>query len=316
MIRVAVSILNYNSSESTIACIHSLLAAGRETSGSYDLDIFVADNDSAIDDQRQLQLSLSELPGVHLQVNVENWGFAEGHNKSLDTIFLNSRPDYVWILNNDCIVYKNTLVSLIKCAQQNLDVGVWGATLLEQDGEIIQCAGGCFYNPWVSSYRQYGRGTSLADIEQLEVVDFDYISGASMFLPLKTLRGGLRKVSPLHVKDDMGSHQWLNGDFFLYFEELDLAKRLQPGLGMGWCKNALIKHAGGVSTGAHNDRRTVVSEYHSTFSALRFTRMHYPGRMWFMAPVRYLSKCVQLLLKGEFQLLAPLTQAYRDFWRE
>ena len=113
----------------------------------------------------------------------------------------------------------------------------------------------------------------------------------------------------------MSGQPWLNEDFFLYFEELDLAKRLQPGLEMGWCKNALIKHAGGASTGTSNNQRTVMSEYHATLSALKFTRLHYPGHLWLMAPVRFLSKCLQLLLKGEFRLLVPLTQAYRDFWR-
>jgi hypothetical protein len=296
--------------------VQSLLAASRETGDSYDLDIFVADNDSAIDDQRQLQLSLAELAGVHLQVNSTNRGFAEGHNNNLESIFLHSRPEYIWILNNDCLVFKDTLVSLIECAGQNPNVGIWGATLLEQDGETIQCAGGCFYNSWISSYRQYGQGTSLIQIDQLGVVDFDYIAGASLFCPSATLQGGLREVSPLHVKEGMASQQWLNEDFFLYFEELDLAKRLQPGLGMGWCKRALIKHEGGVSTGTGDNRRTVMSEYHSTLSALRFTRLHYPGQLWFMAPARYIAKCMQLVLKGEIHLLAPLTRAYRDFWSE
>ena len=314
MSRVAVSILNYNSSRSTIACVQSLLGACVEKSGSCVLEIFVADNNSADDEQRQLQQSLAELRRVHLQLNTENRGFAAGHNGNLKTIFSQSDPDYVWILNNDCLVSEDTLASLISCAQQHPEVGIWGATLLEPDGETIQSAGGCFYNSWISSYRQYGKGTSLEQIDQLEAVEFDYIAGASLFFPLTVLQDGFRSEPFSSADDSTREQRWLNESFFLYFEELDLAKRLKPGLGMAWCKSALIKHVGGASIGTSDDRRTAKAEYHSTLSALKFTRMYYPERLWFMAPARYLSKCLQLLIKGEFRLLGPLTRAYRDFW--
>jgi hypothetical protein len=82
---------------------------------------------------------------------------------------------------------------------------------------------------------------------------------------------------------------------------------------MAWCKDALIKHAGGTSTGAGGNQRTKLAEYHSTLSALKYTRLHHPRRLWFMAPARYFSKCLQLSVKGEFRLLGSLNQAYRDF---
>ena len=154
MVRVAVSILNYNSAQSTIACVQSLLDAEQKQSGECFLEGFVADNASGKRDRHYLQQSLADLLNVHVHVNPENMGFAAGHNRNLKAIFHCSSPDFVWILNNDCLVYRETLPSLIKCAQQNPDVGIWGATLLEADGVTVQCAGGCFYYSWVSSYRQ------------------------------------------------------------------------------------------------------------------------------------------------------------------
>ena len=312
MIRVAVSVLNYNSTQTTIACVQSLLSACEANSGAYFLDIFVADNGSVANEQTQLQQSLAELPQVNLQLNSENRGFAAGHNNNLEAIFVRSNPDYIWILNNDCVVYEATLSSLIKCAQQHSDVGIWGATLLEPDGETIQCAGGCFYNSWISSYRQYGQGISLSQLDQLESVGFDYIAGASLFFPVKTLLNGLRAAAP--AQRNTGKQQWLNESFFLYFEELDLARRLKPGFKMAWCKPALIKHTGGTSTGTAENQRTNLAEYHSTLSALKYTRLHHPQRLWFMAPARLLSKCLQLIFKGEFRLLGSLTRAYHDFF--
>jgi GT2 family glycosyltransferase len=315
MIQVAVSILNFNSSKSTIACVESLLNAGHQAQDLYVLDVFVTDNDSLAEEQSELEQSLDKFPSVQLHVNTENRGFAAGHNGNLRAIFRHSSPDYVWILNNDCLVNKDTLNSLIECARQRPAVGIWGATLLEPDGETIQCAGGCAYNSWISSYRQYGRGASLANIDQLEFENFDYIAGASMFFPVKVLQEDLCSVSERSIDDSSTSQQWLNERFFLYFEELDLAMRLKPGFGMAWCKAALIRHVGGESIGTSNSQRTAKAEYHSTLSALRFTHIYYPKRLWLTAPVRYISKCLQLSFKGEFQLIGPLTRAYLDFWR-
>ena len=102
--------------------------------------------------------------------------------------------------------------------------------------------------------------------------------------------------------------------FFLYFEELDLAKRLKPEYRMAWCKEAVIRHIGGVSSGTESNNRSEMAEYHSTLSALKFTRLYYPQRLWVMAPLRYMLKCLQLILKGKPGLIKPLTHAYRDFW--
>ena len=313
MTRVAVSMLNYNSARSTIACIQSLLVAKKATSGKCELEIYLSDNASGEDDQQQLQAFLGEIATVHFQVNEENLGFSAGHNRNLAKIFADSNPDYVWLLNNDCMVAETALSALVECAKQNPDVGIWGATLLESDGKTIQCAGGCFYNTWVSSYRQYGQGKQLSQIRQLKPVVYDYIAGASLFFPVVALESSLSPppISPVDAQTDQ--KQWLNETFFLYFEELDLANRLKPSLGLAWCRNAIITHSAGASTGTNNGQRSSLAEYHSTLSALRFTRQHYPHRLWVMAPTRYFSKCLLLFVRGDARLIGELTRAYWDF---
>jgi len=314
MIRVAVSILNHNSAETTIACVQSLLRSDQMEIMDCDLAIVVADNGSGEKEKLQLQQSLAEIPNVQLHMNSRNLGFAAGHNRNLKMMFARTSPDFVWLLNNDCLVDESGLSSLIECAMRRSDVGIWGATLLESDEKTIQCAGGCFYNSWISSYRQYGSGKSLVQIDQLEPVDFDYIAGASLFFPVSTLHDGLHSMQQIQTGESSIAPQWLNESFFLYFEELDLAQRLKPGLRMAWCKAALIKHAGGVSTGAKTKKRSQLAEYHSTLSALKFTRMYYPRRLWFMAIARYFSKGLLLLVRMDFRLIGGMTRAYWDFW--
>lgn len=103
---------------------------------------------------------------------------------------------------------------------------------------------------------------------------------------------------------------------FPYFEELDLVRRLIRGSRMAWCKTAVIKHMGGVSTGTIDDQRSAIEEYHSNFSALKFTQTYYPLRLWFMASARFVSKCLLLIVRGEFHLVGIVAKAYRDFWRD
>jgi GT2 family glycosyltransferase len=314
--RVAVSILSHNSAQSTIACVQSLLAAEKAAGNRYQLDIFISDNASNAEDQQQLQQFLQESAKLHLRLNSENLGFSAGHNRNLVTVFANSSPNYVWLLNNDCLVAEQTLRALIECAHQQPEVGIWGATLLESNGETIQCAGGCFYNPWISSYRKYGHNKSLAQLDQLQILEYDYIAGASLFFPVATLLNGLRPPAGLADNKSTGQQQWLNESFFLYFEELDLARRLKSGLRIAWCRDALITHTAGASTGTNDNQRSALAEYHSTLSALKFTRLYYPRRLWMMAPVRYLAKSTLLLVRGDFRLIGVMTRAYWDFWTD
>jgi GT2 family glycosyltransferase len=232
MTLIAVSILNFKSFGHTIACVESVLGASRAAGELCTVEIFVADNSSIDDEHGQLQLAFSNLTNVHLQINAVNLGFSAGHNRNLTTIFECQKPDYVWLLNNDCLVNENALAALLGSAQRLSEVGIWGATLLEQDGETIQCAGGCFYNSWLSNYRQYGHGKRRSQLTQLKQVDYDYIAGASLFLPVATLHKGLSPPPGQQAVADVVQNKWLNEAFFLYFEELDLAKRLRPELKM------------------------------------------------------------------------------------
>ena len=167
MNRVAVSILNYKSAQSTIACIQSLQAAAKLASETCYLEIFISDNASGAEDQHQLQQALGGMPTVHFRTNDKNLGFSAGHNRNLEAIFSGFNADYIWILNNDCLIAETALGALVECAKNDPEVGIWGATLLESDGQTIQCAGGCFYNSWISSYRQYGHGKHVSQLNQL-----------------------------------------------------------------------------------------------------------------------------------------------------
>jgi GT2 family glycosyltransferase len=307
---IGVSILNYQAAVETIRCVHSLLDAQAVAGGAYALHIHVADNASHHAGFEALQAGLDGLAVVALHRHERNLGFAAGHNRNIERLFSGETPDYVWLLNNDCLVDASTVPALLKCAGRRPEVGIWGATLLEADGRTIQCAGGCFYQTWLSSHQQHGQGTALSELNTLGTPRFDYISGASLFMPAATLAKGLH---PPKCRDRLVGPTWLNEEFFLYFEELDLAQRLKPEFEMAWCRDALVSHAGGSGTGSGQGLRSADAEYHSTLSALKFTKLYHPGLLWLMMPARLVAKGVINLGTGRLDLCRALLRAYGGF---
>lgn len=313
MAGIAVSILNHGAAEATLKCVASLRKAAEGVPDSCPIHIRVLDNGSDAADRETLERGLSVLGRIPFEAVPENAGFAAGHNHNLRVLLDQAEPEFVWLLNNDCVLGPDCIDALLTCARDNPDTAIWGATLLEEDGQTVQCAGGCHYSSWLSSYRQFGNGQRLAGLGKLPQPSFDYIAGASLFMPASTLRDGLLPA-PRHPADAwMDEGTWLNEAFFLYFEELDLSRRLRPGLQLGWCRNALIVHA----SARKSPREEARAEYHSNLSALKFTWLHHRSRLWLTAPARFLLKGAWSLVRAKWRLLPPMYGAYRDFrsWR-
>jgi len=313
MLRIAVSILNYNAATATLDCVHSLQSAVAEPEHPFQLWLWVADNASADSDANRLESELAGQESVRFHRHARNLGFAAGHNRNLRRIFAGRQPDFVWLLNNDCRVDKTCVSELLKCSRAQPAVGIWGATLLEADGHTVQCAGGCDYNRWLSSYRPRAKGRELDRLGKVADRAFDYVAGASLFMPARVLTGGLlpaRGVTPFHPDDG----PWLNETFFLYFEELDLAARLKPDWRMGWCRGAHIVHA---PVSKPDRGRQASNEFHATLSALQFTHLHHPALLWLTASGRLLIKFVWRLAGLKWHLIRPnlaALSAYRA-WR-
>lgn len=222
-----------------------------------------------------------------------NLGFAGGNNAALRWVLANDY-EFVWLLNSDTCVYPDTLDHLLECARRNPRAACIGATLVEADDPSrIQCAGGCRFNPWLTTYRQVYQGRAWDEVSYLPEPVLDYVAGASMFLRTEALRRvGL-----------------LNETFFLYYEELDLARRLyRCGYEIAWCRLARVRHQGGVSLPTDAFRH-----YHENLSTLKYLWQHHRVIFPVGASFRFLAKCLWLPLRGRAGLLPSLVAAYRDF---
>lgn len=313
---VCAVLLNWNGYHDTLDCIHTLISADRPPD-----TIVVSDNASTdgslkiISEQLGRQsgyqfVSVSDMcvearnriPSVVLLANDSNRGFAAGNNEGI-RYALKQEFEYIWLLNNDTVVFSKTLEHLLECGRSCKKTGIWGSTIVYYDNpDTVQCAGGCYYNPLTTVFRPALEGYCLAACQSCPEPRLDYIYGASFFVHRKVFeKTGL-----------------LDERYFLFYEELDFCRRAaRHGFKTGWCRSSIVCHKQGQSVGRMQKMgRQQLIAYHENLSTLIFSATHYPILMPFILPLRFLGKFGCALQRGEFFLVAPLLRAYRDFFKK
>ncbi len=316
--KVCVIVLNWNGWSDTLECLESLVRTE-----PLPQTIVVVDNGSTDQSVERILLWAKErfghvpvlnygeadteksgvAPSFLLIRHSENFGFAAGNNSAISWALSRDVFDFIWLLNNDTTVHPDTLGTLLWCAEQ-AGAGVVGSTIVYEDRqEVVQCAGGCFYNPLTTIFRPYLAEALLSEaLRGKEPHDFDYIYGASLFVRAELFpRCGL-----------------LNEDFFLFYEEIDFCKRVRrAGYTLSWCTEAVVRHKGSSSVGRPDSagrEQRAFANYHENLSTLLFTRRFYP---WFLPLAlffRFFGKLAVVSIKREWFLVQPLLLAYFDFF--
>lgn len=304
-------LLNYNSWQDTIECIESLLKQKYE--GIY--HIIVVDNASTNDSREQLlhwattvtpvyNIDYSHLlyqEGQFIHVNVKphatisfiwsqfNGGFAYGNNIGIRYSNLNSSDHFLWLLNNDTIVMEDTLQELVNfyiTQNKSKKTGLVGCLQrYYHNPEIVQTMYGK-YNTWLGLPKEHGAGQPVTVVNQILDKEIDYLSGACLLTHTDVLK-------------EVGL---LCEDYFLFYEELDFARRLQKaGFSLAFCPTTSILHKHGASiNGLTKGSATPFADFHHFRSEFIFVRKHYRSYL----PV-YLFVCgLQLtnrVIKGRFK---------------
>jgi GT2 family glycosyltransferase len=319
--KVYIVVLNYNAWEDTIECVQSLCRQ------SYPLyEIIVVDNQSANDSRLQLlrwakeQSDACFLPGfnvldytngrfVPVQVQEhthltfiwsdKNGGFAYGNNIGIRYSFVQSKRHFIWLLNNDTVVLNDTLKTMVDFFEQHNRSGKVGlAGCLQRyyhNPNMVQTMFGR-YNAWLGLPREYGAGLPVEEAKQLPQNNIDYLSGACL-------------LTHSSVVEEVGM---LSEDYFLFFEELDFARRLKlAGYGLLFCSNTSILHKHGMSiNGGTKDGATPFGDYHHFRSEYIFARKFYKPYI----PLYLLVAGMQLanrLLKGRFKNMRSLVSGVK-----
>jgi GT2 family glycosyltransferase len=225
---VSILIVNWNVRDLLALCLDSLY---REEH-SFSFEVWVVDNASTDGSVEMLQ----ELyPQVQLIQNKSNVGFALGNIQAYE----HSNGNNILLLNPDTALETGALDRLYSFMQEHPQVGAVGPDLRNPDGTRQM---GCYPFPTLSrefwrlfhldSLRAYG----VYPVEQWDTStprEVDVIQGACLLLRRAAL-------------DACG---FLDADYYMYTEEVDLCYRLKKGgWQIFWLPNVRVVHYGGQST--------------------------------------------------------------------
>ena len=303
--RIAVVVLNWNGWADTIECLESVLRADGITG-----PVIVPDNDSDDDSIARIRAwaegrvavavpedhplrghSYPPVPKPVAYVEYDragaeeggnaadhdvplvlihtggNLGFAGGNNVGLRYALGRPDIDAVWVLNNDTVVHRDAARELIGEVQREPGIGICGSTLLYYDRpERVQALGGASYNAWLALPAHIGESRPAADLPAADEVvrRMAYVTGASML----ATRPFLEEVGLMEE------------EYFLYFEELDWARRAAGRFRMGYAPGSIVYHKEGRSIGTRGaGQKSALADFYFMRNRLLVTRRHFPRRL-------------------------------------
>lgn len=251
MIKLSIIIVNYNTGELLIKCLHSIKTITKNFSNP-STEVIVVDNASTDESMEGVKSTTS---ATRIIINKENLGFAKAVNQGIQK----SKGEYILLLNPDTKVTNGALSSLLKFAKEYDDVGVVGARLLDPDG-MVQASVFHFPTIW-RAIREFWLGQQgtyskyIPKGNKPSIVDA-VVGAAFLITPQARKKVGL-----------------LDEGYFMYFEDLDYCRRVwKAGLKAYYLPSATVVHHHGASgkgvLGEANQWRRLIPSsklYHGKF---------------------------------------------------
>ncbi|BAT71069.1 glycosyl transferase, group 2 [Thermosulfidibacter takaii ABI70S6] len=179
----------------------------------------------------------TKYPLVFIQTG-HNGGFAFGNNVGIKYALARDDFEYIWLLNNDTVIERNSLSSLVCYASEN-DLGISGSVLMYYDvPRKVQAYGGTT-NKFLGIVKHI---KSINDIEK----KLDHIVGASFLINKKVIQ----KIGLLPE------------EYFLYLEETDYCFNARNhGFKLGIAIDSVVYHKEGSSIGSSSKDNNNKSEF-------------------------------------------------------
>jgi GT2 family glycosyltransferase len=225
---ISIIIVSWNTAWFLENCLASILA----NPPTSQFENWVVDNASTDDSPRMVR---EIFPQVHLVENRENVGFARANNQAIQRC----TGKYILLLNPDTLVASGALQALVDFLDEHPEAGAAGARILNPDCSLQISSHPrptlsrelwrLFHLDSLSPYAEY----PVTKWETNQAQEVDVLIGACLLL---------RK----EVLDQVG---FLDEEYFMYSEEVDLCYRIQrAGWRLFWVPQAEVVHFGGQST--------------------------------------------------------------------
>ncbi|NSW52314.1 MAG: glycosyltransferase family 2 protein [Anaerolineae bacterium] len=216
-------------------CLESLYGSRLDSS----FDVIVVDNGST---DGSLEMLRSEWPEIMIIENGSNVGLSKASNQGIEA----TSGRYVLLLNNDTLVNKDALDSMVAYLDHHPEAGAVGGKLLNEDGSF-QGGYAKFSTLWEELLIVTGLGFQLkpgypSHFDARQPLPVDWLSSACLLLRRSAL-------------DQVGL---LDEVYFIYGDEVDLQYRLnKSGWQVVYLPEATTIHFGGRSMNRWKRRKMV-----------------------------------------------------------
>ncbi|MFM7722501.1 MAG: glycosyltransferase, partial [Bacteroidota bacterium] len=213
--QLSIIIVNYNVQHFLEQCLSSV----EKASAGMQVEVIVVDNNSV---DQSLSMVRKKFPQVKLIANKENVGFSKANNQGI----AESTGKYILLLNPDTLVKEDTFSKVVEFMDHHEQVGGLGVKMFDGSGKLLPESKRGLPTPETSFYKISGlyklfpkngriNRYYMGNLSYDENQEIEILSGAFMFMRKTTL-------------DQVG---WLDEDFFMYGEDVDLSWRIIQG---GW----------------------------------------------------------------------------------
>ena len=248
-------IVTYNSAATIEACLSSI---ERYTSGSF--EAVVVDNSPGEETAVAVKHFLQSRDGVTFRLDKtnNNLGFAKACNRGAKE----TTGDYIFFLNPDTELLNDACAEMLACIKEHPLAAAVGPAIFGSNGTVtVTCRNlptasrivldATGIDRWAGAYRM----THFSHQEPRRV---EQIMGAAMLIS----------------RDTYWRADGMDERFFIYYEEVDLCKRLMEAGGEVWFwPAAQVRHLAGASTDAPSVRARMI--YVLRESRKKYFRKHF-----------------------------------------
>ena len=195
-------IVNWNGFKYTRTCINSVLKSDYKN-----IKIILVDNGSKSNQAEKLKRI---FPQIVLIKNKNNLGFSKANNQGIK-FALKKAAEYIFILNNDTVIDKKCLSTLIRYCKYNNFKGLVAPKILFHNTKIIWSLGGR-HQPFTTIPRLIGQGKHVDKIKN-DVIQPEFLTGCALLVH----RSVFEKIG------------FFDEEFFAYHEDIDFSYRAKDG---------------------------------------------------------------------------------------
>ena len=190
MDKVFAIVVTYNGEFWIRKCLDSL------QNSSIPVQIIVVDNKST---DKTIEIIENEFSSIQLIKSEKNLGFGQGNNAGIQRA-LNQSADYVFLLNQDAWVEKDTIEKLIEVHRKNEDFGILSPFHLNYDGNQVEYYFSTIINP--QSCPNLLNDTYFKKLNL--VYEIEFIHAAAWLISANCLKtaGGFDPVFKLYSEDN------------------------------------------------------------------------------------------------------------------